>query len=472
MRSRLAIKHAVQAAILAGAAAFLALAGCVVAGEVNITAPGDGAGLDLGDPFVTGGRTPGGSTRRTPTPRPKTSARPSLPPTPTPPPVIVRGDLAADQWVIQNPGVSVDLHAVVAQPNGASAKVWAVGDNGTIVHSADAGKTWQQQASGTTKALYSIAYDFRPDVLMVGGADGTLLLTDNGGSTWQTLPVPVASGSSDAPGAIRQVDIWSVGTQGRQAPFLSTDRFPLLGAARLRKPFEDDLDSPLPRRLRTTWDFSLTSADTPTRFGFYYVSSVSAYGLVGLGDTTGSLCNAAICIGYPDMGDLNNGAPWRWRDARYDEKTDPEGAFADIALVPDVGFECASYNASDPLPAYLATDKAVYRSADYGKTWKKIPNGPKGAVRIHALGRGRVVAITATRLWHGTALFPQETCTSGSKGEPLFQWAEVTLQASDIDVDFKDQFFGAVKSATNAPRPPDMWMVGRGGKIVFRKGAL
>lgn len=474
MLSREAAKSAVQVAILAGASLFLGLPSCVVAENVTIVGNGSG-GVDLGDPFVSGGRSPGATIRKTPTPRPASRATqpPNATPAPTLPPVITRADLAADFWVRQESGVTVDLHGVVAVPSGSSAKVWAVGDEGTILFSPDAGKTWQKQESGTTKALYSVAYDITPGILLVGGADGTLLLTTDSGSTWTKLPTPVASQSADAPGAIRQVDIWTVGTRGRRAPFISTERFPLLGAPDVRKVFEDDLDPPLPRRDRSTWDFALTSADTPTRFGFYYVSGISAYGLVALADRTGAVCNAPVCIGFPDVGDLNNGAPWKWRrNVKFDGKDSPEGNFTDLALVPDPGYECAEYNAADPLPAYLSTDKAIYRTADYGKTWKKIPNGPQGAMRIHALGLGRIVAITATRIWHGTANFPLQNCNSGTKGDPVFQWAEVVLQAGDIDLDYRDQFFGAVKSATNVARPPDMWMVGRGGKILFRKGAL
>jgi photosystem II stability/assembly factor-like uncharacterized protein len=74
----------------------------------------------------------------------------------------------------------VDWHAVATQGN----QVWVVGSPGSVVlHSADAGRTWQSQSTGHTMPLYAV--DFQtPTHGVAAGAIGTILATTDGGQTW------------------------------------------------------------------------------------------------------------------------------------------------------------------------------------------------------------------------------------------------------------------------------------------------
>ena len=62
---------------------------------------------------------------------------------------------------------------------------WVVGEQGTILHTEDGGRTWQQQNSGTTVPLESVSF-ITPQVGWVVGLSGTILHTEDGGRTWQT----------------------------------------------------------------------------------------------------------------------------------------------------------------------------------------------------------------------------------------------------------------------------------------------
>jgi photosystem II stability/assembly factor-like uncharacterized protein len=68
---------------------------------------------------------------------------------------------------------------------------WACGRWGTILHSADGGKTWVHQRSGVIEALTSISF-VDPQNGWVVGDGGTILCTRDGGNSWakQKSPVP------------------------------------------------------------------------------------------------------------------------------------------------------------------------------------------------------------------------------------------------------------------------------------------
>jgi len=83
-------------------------------------------------------------------------------------------------WTAQTSGTTSDLYSVhfTDVMNG-----WAVGDGGTIVHTADGGTTWIQQTCGTTNLLFDVFFTDALTGWAVGIA-GTILHTTNGGSTW------------------------------------------------------------------------------------------------------------------------------------------------------------------------------------------------------------------------------------------------------------------------------------------------
>jgi photosystem II stability/assembly factor-like uncharacterized protein len=90
--------------------------------------------------------------------------------------------------------------------------VWVVGEFGTIVASADGGRTWQQQRTPVESTLFGVRFvDARRGFAV--GIDSVILATDDGGATWQTVPPPVV-GRSYYDIALRGTAGWIVGDSG------------------------------------------------------------------------------------------------------------------------------------------------------------------------------------------------------------------------------------------------------------------
>lgn len=74
-----------------------------------------------------------------------------------------------------------DLFAIDGRHDGNQA---AVGRFGMILLTRDSGKTWQEQPSGTSRALSAISFaDYRHG--FIAGSGGTILATSDGGVTWK-----------------------------------------------------------------------------------------------------------------------------------------------------------------------------------------------------------------------------------------------------------------------------------------------
>jgi len=58
---------------------------------------------------------------------------------------------------------------------------WAVGDQGTVLHSGDSGKTWARQTTHQTVRLESVCFTSAKEGWVVG-AGGTVLFTGTGGN--------------------------------------------------------------------------------------------------------------------------------------------------------------------------------------------------------------------------------------------------------------------------------------------------
>lgn len=70
-------------------------------------------------------------------------------------------------------------------------KLVAVGERGTILFSADQGRTWEATFGPTTRTLLSVAFlDQRNGVAV--GHGGTILRSEDGGLVWQAVRVPEA----------------------------------------------------------------------------------------------------------------------------------------------------------------------------------------------------------------------------------------------------------------------------------------
>ncbi len=85
-------------------------------------------------------------------------------------------------WFYQNqyPTSNTLLSVKFVTPN----KGWIVGDKGTILHTADGGENWEEQASGTGNALTSIAF-LDEKTGWIAGNGGSILHTTDGGKTWK-----------------------------------------------------------------------------------------------------------------------------------------------------------------------------------------------------------------------------------------------------------------------------------------------
>lgn len=66
----------------------------------------------------------------------------------------------------------------------ASREGWAVGPSGTILHTEDGGSSWQAQESGTENDLSSVSF-VSPLSGWAVGSDGTILHTEEGGRSWR-----------------------------------------------------------------------------------------------------------------------------------------------------------------------------------------------------------------------------------------------------------------------------------------------
>jgi len=68
---------------------------------------------------------------------------------------------------------------------------WAVGHRGTILRTEDAGRSWTAQASGTEAALFDVDFP-DPEHGFAVGDRSTLLRTRDGGRTWEAHEVPIS----------------------------------------------------------------------------------------------------------------------------------------------------------------------------------------------------------------------------------------------------------------------------------------
>jgi photosystem II stability/assembly factor-like uncharacterized protein len=67
---------------------------------------------------------------------------------------------------------------------GTGGQAWAVGKDGIILHSKDAGRNWEKQASGTQESLSAVCFT-NNQVGFVVGTGGIILATRDGGLSWR-----------------------------------------------------------------------------------------------------------------------------------------------------------------------------------------------------------------------------------------------------------------------------------------------
>jgi photosystem II stability/assembly factor-like uncharacterized protein len=187
----------------------------------------------------------------------------SAPATTPVPPAAVTTKAPAATAPVRTASRTTDMTAAGRSPHPPeNVSAWAVGGHGTILHTDDGGSTWQPQNSGTTVGFLSITFA-TPQLGWVAGEHGTILHTDDGGLTWK----PQTSGTSQL---IRSVAFatpqsgWAVGDNGT---FLHTD-----DGGRIWKPQDSG----------TTADFfSITFVTPQLGWAAGYVST-GAYNPIGL----------------------------------------------------------------------------------------------------------------------------------------------------------------------------------------------
>jgi Photosynthesis system II assembly factor YCF48 len=102
----------------------------------------------------------------------------------------------AGPWRAENSGTSQRLYAVACL---SALRCEAVGAAGTIVATADGGRTWRAQANplrGSSAALYAIAC-VAPSSCYVIARPDTILVTHDGGASWSRHVLPVGVSGAD-----------------------------------------------------------------------------------------------------------------------------------------------------------------------------------------------------------------------------------------------------------------------------------
>ncbi len=83
-----------------------------------------------------------------------------------------------------------DHYYGVVSPDSDNNVIWAVGNNGRVIRSDNAGQDWRIQDTGTKNHLQSIAAWDSESAIVVGDL-ATVLVTDDGGASWTKIPIEV-----------------------------------------------------------------------------------------------------------------------------------------------------------------------------------------------------------------------------------------------------------------------------------------
>jgi photosystem II stability/assembly factor-like uncharacterized protein len=94
-------------------------------------------------------------------------------------------------WVQQSSNVNISLHAVFALD---SSHAWAIGNEGTLIRTSDAGETW---VSSTLPYAPECLHFFDSLNGIAAGPDPQVLLTDDGGASWYLHQTGVVSSFED-----------------------------------------------------------------------------------------------------------------------------------------------------------------------------------------------------------------------------------------------------------------------------------
>jgi len=116
------------------------------------------------------------------------------------------------KWIPRNSGTTQYLHSISG--TGDARRLWAVGQNGTILESDDGGATWAEHNSGTTNDLQSIFGTNDGLRLWAVGQRGTILESDDGGATWTARKSGITSTLYSIFGTSDGLRLWGIGQKG------------------------------------------------------------------------------------------------------------------------------------------------------------------------------------------------------------------------------------------------------------------
>jgi len=117
--------------------------------------------------------------------------------------VVIRTSNGGNTWqTVTIPAQAKFLHGIEVINN---SYIWAVGHNGTIIHSRNGGQTWIQQQSNVNTSLYDV--DFADTLHGLVAGDSYVLYTHDGGNIWHiaNLGVEEEHTTLDAIGTILEV---------------------------------------------------------------------------------------------------------------------------------------------------------------------------------------------------------------------------------------------------------------------------
>lgn len=92
----------------------------------------------------------------------------------------------AQTWDVQNAGTKQSFVATACVD---SNHAWIAGQAGQMARTTDGGKTWNKLNSGTDRQILSMHFTDAQNGIAVGDF-GTILRTENGGTTWEKVAVP------------------------------------------------------------------------------------------------------------------------------------------------------------------------------------------------------------------------------------------------------------------------------------------
>jgi hypothetical protein len=108
-------------------------------------------------------------------------------------------------WSAMDSGVTAALHGVAGS---SMSDVWAVGDDGVVLHYTGAG--WEASDAGVTAPLWAVFVP-APDSVFVVGNNGTAITFD--GTAWSALPTGVVNNLYAIHG-VSATNMWAVGNTG------------------------------------------------------------------------------------------------------------------------------------------------------------------------------------------------------------------------------------------------------------------